>query len=37
MAERTLKVTAMDSADGTIWLAGEDGDKALAFYVDEPK
>lgn len=36
-ASSTLKVTAMDSKDGRIWFAAEDGDKALAFYKDEPK
>jgi len=36
-ASKTLKITAMASKNGTIWFAGEDGDKALAFYKDEPK
>lgn len=36
-ASRTLKITAMASKDGTIWFAGEDGDKGLAFYKNEPK
>lgn len=36
-ASKTLKITAMASKDGTIWFAGEDGEKGLAFYKDEPK
>jgi len=36
-ASRALKITAMSAADGRIWFAGEDGDRALAFYKDEPK
>ncbi|MDO8804716.1 MAG: hypothetical protein Q7R35_09790 [Elusimicrobiota bacterium] len=36
-SSKTLKITAMASRDGTIWFAGEDGDKGLAFYKDEPK
>ena len=36
-ASKTLKITAMASKDGTIWFTGEDGDKGLAFYKDEPK
>ena len=36
-SSKTLKITAMASKDGTIWFAGEDGDKGLAFYKDEPK
>ena len=36
-SSRTLKVTAMASAGGTLWFTGEDGDRALAFYADEPK
>jgi|GEM_PF-1045424 len=34
---RTLKITAMASKDGILWFTGEDGDKALAFYKNEPK
>ncbi len=36
-SSRSLKITAMDSKDGRIWFAGEDGDRALAFYEEEPK
>ena len=36
-ASRTLKITALAAKDGIIWFAGEDGDKGLAFYKDEPK
>lgn len=36
-ASRSLKVTAMAAKDGRLWFAGEDGDKALVFYRDEPK
>ncbi|HCC46972.1 MAG TPA: hypothetical protein DEQ38_02460 [Elusimicrobia bacterium] len=36
-ASRSLKVTAMASKEGRLWFAGEDGDKALVFYRDEPK
>jgi len=36
-ASKTLKITAMASKEGKIWFAGEDGDKGLAFYKDEPK
>lgn len=36
-ASKTLKITAMASKEGTIWFAGEDGEKGLAFYKDEPK
>lgn len=36
-ASKTLKITALASKDGTIWFAGEDGDRGLAFYKDEPK
>ncbi len=36
-SSRTLKITAMASKDGTIWFTGEDGDKGLAFYKNEPK
>lgn len=32
-----LKVTAMDSKDGRLWFTAEDGDKALAFFRNEPK
>lgn len=36
-ASKTLKITALASKDGVLWFTGEDGDKALAFYKDEPK
>ncbi|MDD2804646.1 MAG: hypothetical protein PHV33_03765 [Elusimicrobiales bacterium] len=36
-SSRTLKVTALAAKDGQLWFAGEDGDRALAFYTDEPK
>ncbi len=36
-ASRTLNITAMASAEGRIWFAGEDGGRGLAFYRDEPK
>jgi CheY-like chemotaxis protein len=36
-ASSALKVTAMASKDGRLWFAGEDGEKALVFYRDEPK
>jgi CheY-like chemotaxis protein len=36
-ASKTLKITAMDSSGGRLWFAGEDGDKGLAFFIDEPK
>lgn len=36
-ASRSLKITAMASKDGILWFAGEDGDKGLAFYKNEPK
>jgi CheY-like chemotaxis protein len=36
-ASRTLKITAMSSANGRLWFAGEDDGKGLAFYRDEPK
>lgn len=36
-SSRGLKVTAMASSGGRLWFAGEDGEKALVFYRDEPK
>lgn len=36
-SSKALKVTAMASGDGRLWFAGEDGEKALVFYRDEPK
>jgi CheY-like chemotaxis protein len=36
-SSKTLKVTAMTSSNGKIWFAGEDGDKGLAFFTDEPR
>ena len=36
-SSKELKVTAMASGDGRLWFAGEDGDRALVFYRDEPK
>ncbi|MBI4350847.1 MAG: response regulator [Elusimicrobia bacterium] len=36
-ASRALRITAMASKDGTIWFAGEDGDKGIAFRRNEPK
>jgi len=36
-SSRTLKITAMASKEGRIWFAGEDGEKGLAFYKNEPK
>ncbi len=36
-ASRSLKITGMASKDGTLWFVGEDGEKGLAFYRNEPK
>ena len=33
-ASKTLKVTAMAAKEGKIWFAGEDGAKALVFFID---
>jgi hypothetical protein len=36
-SSKTLKITAMSSANGRIWLAGEDGERGMAFFTNEPK
>ena len=36
-SSRTLKITAMAARDGKLWFAGEDGDRALVFFENEPK